>query len=793
MSHHFKRTLMIIAVAGFSVAASADPTGTSSLVDSIAFGNSDSETAHHFVDNGSSSGKGGLDQPMRQLVPLSTPSWNGGAMSFTLKVDPDKPNYVTARFWGSDVTANRLVLFCEGKQIGWYHLGDVETLDAGNDDGTPAYNNRFFYATSPLPVSLTTGKTEAHLQIRSMGQIWGYGTTWDKYQKNMTEPSRGIYALYTHTDGCFVPPPSEVQGADVEKPPVRTEPGPEILDELKSRENHEIDKELSAAAPLNEIQAQFLARAWHVKWCDAYQKPEAVQKVAESLDNLYALWKKNPGVMDAAPGAYNPDWLRFGPAGDAVRLLAQPLQSMLDQKIDDGSGGKITRRAAWSEMLQASRDEGRTHRRQYSNQSMIVDLNTYRANRGVVAIDPEHALPEAKMLDFLYQSVGLEPWLGSDTDTGPAKPQGDDYWELTPKGLTKELGFVGYYGEVIDWVTSIYDATRPVTAEGIGPGDTKLKNQLLKIAKARANFRYPMLDGDGNRAMRIEAVVGWRDEGHYPGNVAYAERTSWDGSPLYVVDETQDPTLVGYAQQMLADNQFFAGLEKDMKERGLRTTAGLLYVPDQYDTLLAQPASEARLPMGWDQADFAWADEEDGVVAAKHGHEILYASVYWRAGRGINNLARIHFMTPAYDRIAVVREEEEYTPSGMTTTYPDWINMGFGNGGLRYPGDMHQAAAGVELPIAKVPEGVAFKAGNESPYAGRADFYFCRYGNYVIEMNSSKDKAHPLKVPTGVTIGMAKDLVSNQDVQLSEKVVIPPASTMVLWLGPAESSVSASK
>ena len=29
---------------------------------------------------------------------------------------------------------------------------------------------------------------------------------------------------------------------------------------------------------------------------------------------------------------------------------------------------------------------------------------------------------------------------------------GTNYWQLTAKGLTKELGYVGYYGEVLDWV-----------------------------------------------------------------------------------------------------------------------------------------------------------------------------------------------------------------------------------------------------------------------------------------------------------------------------------------------------
>jgi hypothetical protein len=47
------------------------------------------------------------------------------------------------------------------------------------------------------------------------------------------------------------------------------------------------------------------------------------------------------------------------------------------------------------------------------------------------------------MRRYVYESVGLQPWPGSDTDTGSEKPLGDNYWQLTAIGLTKELGYVG--------------------------------------------------------------------------------------------------------------------------------------------------------------------------------------------------------------------------------------------------------------------------------------------------------------------------------------------------------------
>ena len=56
-------------------------------------------------------------------------------MQFTVKVDPDKINYVTIKLWGSDVTQNQLMLFSDGAQIGYRYLGDIDALDTGGENG----------------------------------------------------------------------------------------------------------------------------------------------------------------------------------------------------------------------------------------------------------------------------------------------------------------------------------------------------------------------------------------------------------------------------------------------------------------------------------------------------------------------------------------------------------------------------------------------------------------------------------------------------------------------------------
>jgi hypothetical protein len=213
---------------------------------------------------------------------------------------------------------------------------------------------------------------------------------------------------------------------------------------------------------------------------------------------------------------------------------------------------------------------------------------------------------------------------------------------------------------------------------------------------------------------------------------------------------------------MLADHQFFASEVEAMNDRAqpLRTTIGRLESPDQYDLIRSQPPSNARLPMTPGQPDFIFADEEDGVVAIKHGDEILYASLYWRARHAVNFLARVHHITPRFDRIAVVRQEVRFEPSGLFYTRPDWINFGFGNGGPRYPVALHSAHAGEKLPIAKIPDGVAFRPGDESVYAGRGSFYTLRYGPYTIGMNATTDQTFELE---GHTVSPRSTLVLRKE------------------------------
>ncbi len=202
---------------------------------------------------------------------------------------------------------------------------------------------------------------------------------------------------------------------------------------------------------------------------------------------------------------------------------------------------------------------------------------------------------------------------------------------------------------------------------------------------------------------------------------------------------------------------------------------------DEYAKVKTLPPSAYRLPMTDGQPDFAFADEEDAVLAVKHGDTRLFVNLYYRAERGVNGVARLLEVTPTITRIATVRTDFQVVSSGQTYARPDWIDA-IRNPGHPPPGEvLHQAWAGEKLPIAARPaDAMLPKYGDWGPFVGKASFYRLRYGDYLIGMNCSEENTYKLDVPTGR--GKALDLVSGKVLALDRPVRVGPLSTLVLYL-----------
>lgn len=742
--------------------------------DVLVFGNRGSERKHVLADSLTEAYVGGLKQPARRMLPREEADYRGGWLRFKMKVNPERQNYFTVRCWGDEADESMVMLFIEGKQVGYRHLGDYDLLHFGNG-GRPC-PGCFYYVTLPLPLKYTKGKECVELELRSYGKTWGYGNTFEQYQKDMDGPTIGFYKAYVDVEPCFMPDKKEVQGCyDVSKAPVRPEPGVEVLDRLKEQLSGYINGILEKRNPLGQQEVWMLSDAWRVKWTPAYRNPLVIKKVVQNIDRHYYRCKEKPELIYSDGSVYNGDWMTTCMLARSIRALWTELKDSLEVCMSDG----VSRREAWSNIMKASLEYGTTHRRQYTNQSMIIDMAIYECNRAMMLMNPREALPEYQTLRYLYESLALAPWWGKETPNGPEKPLGENYWQLTEKCLTKELGYVGYYGEVVDWVIQIYEAT---SVPGVPfSGDAKIKDQLLRIAGARYNFRYPAVDDEGYRCFRAETEVGWRDGGHYPGDVLYGDRgTAWDATPLMTAAATLDPLAVGIARQMMDDNQLFAMVEQKLKDgNNIRSLQSCLHIPEQYELVASQPASGLRLPMSADMPDYVFADEEDGVVAIKNEDEILYVSLYWRARNAVNNLAKVHYITPVMERLANVYIETKFEDSGMRYTRPDWVNLGFAGWREWYTG-VHSAHAGEVLPIARIPEGISFKPGEENAYAGRADYYLLKFGPYMVAMNSSTNKSFELDIPQAKH--KVLDLTNGKTEIKGQKMNVPARTTVVLYV-----------
>jgi hypothetical protein len=259
-------------------------------------------------------------------------------------------------------------------------------------------------------------------------------------------------------------------------------------------------------------------------------------------------------------------------------------------------------------------------------------------------------------------------------------------------------------------------------------GAPEVRQRALDAIHAAVHFVSPSLDEEGLPCMRKEEIIS-------------ARITKWPGRVDYVCDEfaaavLKDPIAVRAAQ--LAIEQ---GHPRSVLEEGnahfVSSVKDALLNTEHFQAMLSLPPATCRLPMEDGEPDFAWADEQAGVVVAKHQGARLYMSLNWRRGFKdnkrdpqhvwVNNIARVHYTTPTLDRIATVAMESPHS---------------FGR------------------------------------------LYICRYGKFLIGMNLSEDASHDLDIPADA--GTAEDLVSGRRYAAGTRAAIAPVTTLVIWIGGGE-------
>ena len=318
----------------------------------------------------------------------------------------------------------------------------------------------FYYATTPLPPAMTKGKTQVQLEIRSSGPIWGYGRTFEQYQKPMDGPSRAIYGVATHLDGCFVPSVDEKQGAAPKE--TSAEPGEEVLAAVKQRVNGTLDGLLKSSDRSTRCRPSCSRRpiTRSGRWRFRIRKRSSRSRGGRRSLSLVG---EGRGGRLARPRDVESRLVRARAHRRcrAVGRAASRRHRREDRRREDAA------RAAWSEMFVASRDwladaPAVVHESDaiYGHESLSF------APESIVAIDPQNAWPDERGQAFLTRPWGPSVARLRHAD-GSREAMGREYFQITEKGLSRELGYVGGYGEILGQMVDAYDATRDPAGKGI--------------------------------------------------------------------------------------------------------------------------------------------------------------------------------------------------------------------------------------------------------------------------------------------------------------------------------------
>lgn len=712
------------------------------LLDRLRFGDAAGEKAHELVCDSSEVRTGGLGQACRVLLPTRPASASGGSIALTVRCEANEPTYLTARLWGGDVGETVLYLVHDGKQIGC-NQSDWPALDKLNwREKEPRLPGRFFYSTYLLPRRITRGRRRVRLHVVSRGRMYSYARTYEKGQHAQRAASQGIYALYTHTGAFFTPPADEVQGQAARLGPVR--PAPSALGpyEYVKRDTQAYLDGILRRKLLRPDDLLGVALAYRAKWARQHADRAILRRVIRTVDT-YVLRRDVKSLRWFGPGELAEAVWRVFDDADAAGLFREKL----------GQPPR-PRGRAYADFFRKAVDYQTSPRNRggLTNQDIYILTSVYRCNLLLKRLAPARALPEAAALEYVYQAIGLRPYRGRYLP-GKGVQQSTAYryiiggpvflsdkWAyhwVTPKGSSKEHGYVCYYGELAWQLATLAELT----------GDERVRRQAVRMIAARAPFRVFANDRDGKRALRIEAVIGWRHS-WYPGRVDYADPY------LKAAAVLGDPVSLGLAQLYVAHNRVYEKLAR-------RSAALSVQRVDNLAKVLAARPSEFRLPMRDDGGDFAWADEGIRTVAFKHGARRCWMTVGWR-GAGINNIARVHCTAPTFDRIANVHIETRFTPSGRSVTRPKERCGPFVKPGTSLATD------GEELPLAAGPLG------------GLGDLYVARYGPYLVAMNCTRGRTFELAIPPALRACRLRDLVTGATAAPAGSRRVGPATTLVL-------------
>jgi hypothetical protein len=250
-----------------------------------------------------------------------------------------------------------------------------------------------------------------------------------------------------------------------------------------------------------------------------------------------------------------------------------------------------------------------------------------------------------------------------------------------------------------------------------------------------------------------------------------------------VAHEKNIPDVDGWFQQQHEEGQLYSALTRSGKTPSasiwkLARLQGAPYFYDDLAAALAKPKSAIRLPTTPGAPDFAWADEENMTVAAKHGDELFFTNMVWRWSGAINKSAMVFLVSPSKAvRAEIQLDDIRFVDSGKYETNDGKVDS-FSN---KNPPDNKlypNAESLVKYPIAVRPDLKEVPERNMD--GGRGTGYTLRFGPWLVGMNGRYTMGpYTMKLPPSFKSG--RDLISGK--VLRAPVVLPAGTTAVFYEG----------
>ena len=211
------------------------------VTDMLIFGDEESEAAHELTEsrtvtgvddtaerqykdeNGKYAG-GGIGEGLtyRQILkPSEDAPKEAGYLRFTLKADPAAQNYITVRLSGNQYGRGNIMLYTGDGDTTYFDPfagREYSELDNGYYTAGNTSAGRYYYATMKIPQQIISVDGTVDLRLVPTGRIQAYGAS---VYADVTEDSKYIYAVYSHTEPYFTPQDDktgyEITGAPAEE------------------------------------------------------------------------------------------------------------------------------------------------------------------------------------------------------------------------------------------------------------------------------------------------------------------------------------------------------------------------------------------------------------------------------------------------------------------------------------------------------------------------------------------------------------------------------------------------